>query len=73
VEDGGVSPAESVARARRLLSNGYKPRMLGVIVGVDESDQTVSTAGHIAPPGKQTPYYEESPAGIVLRNGNGKE
>lgn len=31
----GVPPAESVARARRLLSNGYKPRLLGVIVGYD--------------------------------------
>lgn len=29
----GVSPAESVARARRILSNGYKPRLLGVVVG----------------------------------------
>lgn len=31
----GVPPSESVARARRLLSNGYKPRLLGVIVGYD--------------------------------------
>jgi polysaccharide biosynthesis transport protein len=29
----GVSPAESVARARRILSNGYQPRLLGVVVG----------------------------------------
>lgn len=29
------APDESVARVRRLLSNGYKPRLLGVIVGSD--------------------------------------
>ncbi|GAB4451531.1 MAG: hypothetical protein OHK0029_00870 [Armatimonadaceae bacterium] len=29
----GTSSAEIVARARRLLSNGYKPRLLGVITG----------------------------------------
>jgi tyrosine-protein kinase Etk/Wzc len=33
----GIAPSESVARARRLLSNGYKPQILGVIVGLEES------------------------------------
>lgn len=47
----GVSgPAESVARARRLLSNGYKPRILGVVVGGEESDENaprpVLTSAH---------------------------
>lgn len=28
----GSSPGESVARVRRLLSNGYKPRIMGVVV-----------------------------------------
>jgi succinoglycan biosynthesis transport protein ExoP len=32
----GIPPAESVARARRILSNGYKPHILGVVVGTDE-------------------------------------
>ena len=33
-ETRGPSPAESVSRARRLLSNGYRPRILGVVVGM---------------------------------------
>lgn len=33
----GAPPAESVARARRLLSNGYKPRLLGVVIGFEDS------------------------------------
>jgi len=32
----GIPPAESVARARRILSNGYRPRILGVVVGMDD-------------------------------------
>jgi uncharacterized protein involved in exopolysaccharide biosynthesis/Mrp family chromosome partitioning ATPase len=35
----GITPAESVARARRLLSNGYKPRIIGVVVGLDEAEE----------------------------------
>ncbi len=31
--DAQVAPDESVARARRILTNGYQPRLLGVIVG----------------------------------------
>lgn len=31
--DAQVAPEESVARARRILTNGYQPRLLGVIVG----------------------------------------
>jgi uncharacterized protein involved in exopolysaccharide biosynthesis/Mrp family chromosome partitioning ATPase len=30
------APDESVARVRRLLSNGYKPHLLGVIIGSDD-------------------------------------
>jgi Mrp family chromosome partitioning ATPase len=40
--DRGIPPAESVARARRILSNGYKPTILGVVVGTDED---LATAG----------------------------
>ncbi len=35
--DAQVAPEESVARARRILTNGYKPRLLGVIVGEETS------------------------------------
>ena len=38
----GIAPAESVARARRLLSNGYKPRIIGVIVGVDAESEALA-------------------------------
>ncbi|MBC8140108.1 MAG: hypothetical protein H7Y38_01565, partial [Armatimonadetes bacterium] len=41
--DAQVSPDESVARARRILSNGYQPRLLGVIVGEDEADTRLRT------------------------------
>ena len=30
--DGSSGPDETVARARRMLSNGYRPRLLGVVV-----------------------------------------
>lgn len=32
---GGTPPEESVARARRILSNGHQPRLLGVVLGQD--------------------------------------
>ena len=38
-----VPAAESLARARRLLSNGYKPRILGVITG-DSAAPVLSAA-----------------------------
>ncbi|MDX1932783.1 MAG: GNVR domain-containing protein [Capsulimonadales bacterium] len=37
----GITPAESVARARRLLTNGYKPNILGVIVNTEEGADIV--------------------------------
>jgi hypothetical protein len=40
----GIPPAESVARARRLLSNGYRPRILGVVVGTDEEALATTAA-----------------------------
>ncbi|MBC7806361.1 MAG: hypothetical protein H7145_09435 [Akkermansiaceae bacterium] len=39
--DAQVAPEESVARARRILTNGYQPRLLGVIVG-EETDKEPS-------------------------------
>jgi len=41
-----VPPDESVARARRLLSNGYQPRILGVVVG----QETAAAAAVAGPP-----------------------
>ena len=34
-ETRGLSPDEIVTRARRLLSNGYRPRILGVVIGLE--------------------------------------
>ncbi len=41
--DAQISPDESVARARRILTNGYQPRLLGVIVGEEEADRKPRT------------------------------
>ncbi len=37
--DAQVAPEESVARARRILTNGYQPRLLGVIVGEETTKE----------------------------------
>lgn len=37
--DAQVVPEESVARARRILTNGYQPRLLGVIVGEETNKE----------------------------------
>ncbi|MBC8104656.1 MAG: hypothetical protein H7Z41_18945 [Cytophagales bacterium] len=42
--------AESVARARRLLSNGYKPRILGVVVGENAIPLSVVASVPLAAP-----------------------
>ncbi len=54
---GGGSPDESVARVRRLLSNGYKPDILGVIVG-----QTEATALSMLPANVSSSLTEMSDA-----------
>jgi len=43
-----VPADESVARARRLLSNGYQPRILGVVVGQDPVSAAAAGAGEPA-------------------------
>jgi polysaccharide biosynthesis transport protein len=54
-----AAPADSVARVRRLLSNGYKPRLLGVIVGSDTP--LVSGAAHETELAEVTDEMEEKP------------
>jgi len=43
-------PAESVARARRLLSNGYRPRILGVVIGETAAPLVSLTDAHAGTP-----------------------
>jgi Mrp family chromosome partitioning ATPase len=42
--DAQVAPEESVARARRILTNGYQPRLLGVIVGEETTKEPSALA-----------------------------
>ncbi|MBC8135444.1 MAG: hypothetical protein H8F28_06095, partial [Fibrella sp.] len=42
--DAQVAPEESVARARRILTNGYQPRLLGVIVGEETAKEPSALA-----------------------------
>ena len=44
----GAPPAESVARARRLLTNGYQPNIVGVVVGETAAAVAVETAQEIS-------------------------
>ena len=53
-----TGPDETVARARRMLSNGYRPRLLGVVVssGVAPvaAPAAMPTAGSLAAPASET-------------------
>ncbi len=39
----GLSPADIVTRARHLLTNGYRPRILGVVVGLESTQPDIDT------------------------------
>lgn len=47
-DESGSGPEETVARARRMLSNGYRPRLLGVVVS--SSPPASATSAPVAVP-----------------------